>query len=121
MKKTKKKFVEVPPTVPPEEQVYSFENMLKCFELRGYEPYSRARIYQLIEEGKFPEPVKLSGQMSYRRRRKKDDNAKPDYSRSGFLKHEIDAWFAARLKKRSEDRWRPASENYEPELEERRQ
>ena len=48
-------------------------------------PYSRTHIKRLINEGKFPKPIKLS-----------------DWRRA-FVEEEIDAWIAERIAERDEE------------------
>ncbi len=49
-------------------------------------PYSRARIYQLVKDGKFPAPVRLGGRAS------------------AWLSSEIDEWIARRVAERDGNR-----------------
>jgi len=78
-----------------DERVYMLDALQEEFRKRGYEPYSRQRIWQLEQMGAFPARIRLGLEK---------------YSRIGWLRREVNEWFRTRLKSRPENRWRMPSE-----------
>ena len=71
--------------VPLDEQVYMLDALQEEFRKRGYVPYTRSRIWQLEQIGAFPARVRLGSEK---------------YSRIGWLRVEVDAWFKEKLQNR---------------------